>query len=333
METDIKKVAVIGAGLMGLGIGLEFARFGYSVGLYNTNENSSRKAQQNARDDLDLMVETELITDNDARETFQRMQFSTNLEETATGADYVSESVLEQLKLKREIFRQLDRICPPPAILSTNTSAIPATTIATATQHPERVVIAHYFQPPHFIPLVEVVGGEKTDREVVEKTARILRGIQKKVVVIPIEVPGFAGNRIQGVIGREIRSLVDQGVCTPEMIDDIIQFGFGRRMAYTGWFKRQDLIGLDFGGRSTSDWGLLAEHLKRGELGMKSGKGFYDWSGDKAKIFLRDYNKELIRLMKRDMERGAIERQADKTGTLFKKRQKAMSLKKDLSKA
>jgi len=310
MDKDIKKVAVIGAGLMGLGIGLEFARFGYPVSLYNTRADSSRKAQQNAKDDLELMVETTLITPDEAKATFDRMKFTTDLEEAATGADYVSESVLEQLDLKHKIFAQLDRICPPPAILTTNTSTFPATTIASATQHPERIVIAHYFQPPHLIPLVEVVGGEKTDRAVVEKTARILRGIRKKVVVLDIELPGFAGNRIQGVIGREIRSLVDKGVCTPEMIDEIIQFGFGRRMGYTGWFRRQDLIGLDFGARGATDyskiWGPVAEHLKRGELGMKSGRGFYDWSGGKAKAFLRDYNMELIRLMKRDMDRGEI---------------------------
>ncbi|UCH43187.1 MAG: hypothetical protein JSW16_01225, partial [Dehalococcoidales bacterium] len=114
-----------------------------------------------------------------------------------------------------------------------------------------------------------------------------------------------------GAIAREVRSLVDQGVCTPEMVDDIIQFGFGRRMAYTGYFKRSDLIGLDFGSRGRETrregmWKPVAEHLERGELGMKSGRGFYDWSGDKAKNFLRDYNTELIRLMKRDMDAGLI---------------------------
>lgn len=309
-EEGIERVAIIGAGLMGLGIGVEFARFGYAVSLYNTNEASSRDARERAIEDLDLMVETELISRDEATATFDRLQFTTNLEEAASGADYVSESVLEQLSLKHEIFTRLDQICPPPAILTTNTSGIRVTDIASVTRHPERVLIAHYFQPPHFVPLVEVVGGEKTDRGVVEKTARILSGIRKKAVVLPIEVPGFAGNRIQGAIAREVRSLVDQGVCTPEMIDDIIQFGFGRRMAYTGYFKRMDLIGLDFGSRGTPDrgnrWGPVAEHLERGELGMKSGRGFYDWSGDKAKQFLRNYNMELIRLMKRDMDQGLI---------------------------
>jgi len=310
-EESIERVAVIGAGLMGLGIGVEFARFGYQVSLYNTTKATSQRAMENAREDLDLMVETQLVTSDEAKAAYDRLRPTTDLADAASGADYVIESVLELFSLKQEIFAKLDELCPPPAILATNTSGMRVTDIAAATKHPERVLATHYFQPPHFIPLVEVVGGEKTDREVVELAARVLRGMRKKVVVIDIELPGFAGNRIQGAIGREVRSLVDQGVCTPEMVDDIIQFGFGRRMAYTGHFKRLDLIGLDFGYAAGNIdlqrlWGPVAKHVEKGELGMKSGRGFYDWSGDKAKQFLRRYNMELIRLMKQDMNAGSI---------------------------
>lgn len=310
-EPGINKVAVIGAGLMGFGIGVEFARFGYDVSLYNTSEASSKRTQEWARDALDLMAETELITADEAEGAYSRLQFTTDLVEAATGADYVAESVLEDLKLKREVFTKLDEICPPPAILTTNSSRFRSSEIHSAVKHPERVLNAHYFQPPHFIPLVEVVGGELTARENVEKTASILRGLRKRVVVIDIELPSFAGNRIQGAIGREIQALVDQGVCTPEMIDDIVMYGFGRRMAYTGYFIRQDLIGLDFPygaakARGDEPWKEIAVRVERGDLGMKSGKGFYDWPGDSAKQLHRGFNKELIRLMKRDMEQGAI---------------------------
>ncbi len=310
-EGRIERVAVIGAGLMGLGIGVEFARFGYEVGLYNTREETSRDAMGRAREDLDLMAETELITDAEARAAYGRLHPSTDLEEAASGADYVVESVLEMMSLKKDVFAKLDEICPPPAILTTNTSGLSVTEMASVTQHPERILVTHYFQPPHFVPLVEVVGGQRTDSAVIEQVVRILRELRKRVVVIDVELPGFVGNRIQGAIAREVRSLVDQGVCTPEMIDDIISYGFGRRMAYTGYFKRLDLIGLDFGYRGARErgqaaWGPVAEHVERGELGMKSGKGFYDWSGDKAKQFLRRYNSELIQLMKHDMEEGAI---------------------------
>ncbi|MFC2041062.1 3-hydroxyacyl-CoA dehydrogenase family protein [Chloroflexota bacterium] len=307
----IERVAVIGAGLMGLGIAVEFARFGYQVSIYNTNQASSQKAMERAGEDLDLMVETELLTAEDAKATYKRLRPTTDLEDAASGADYVVESVLEILTLKQEIFAKLDEICPPPAILATNTSYLRVTDIASVTKHPGRVLATHYFQPPHFVPLVEVVGGEKTDREVVELVGGVLKGLRKKVAVINIELPGFAGNRIQRAIAREVESLVDKGVCSPIAIDDIISFGFGRRMAYTGYFKRLDLIGLDLGykavkSRGQEPWGTIAEHVERGELGMKSGKGFYEWPGDSAKQFHRRQNMELIRLMKQDMAEGLI---------------------------
>jgi len=310
-EGHIERVAVIGAGLMGLGIGVEFACFGYPVNIYNTTEATSQQAMERAHEALDLMVETELISGGEAKAAYSRIRPTTDLADAASGCDYVVESVLELLPLKQEIFAKLDELCPPPAILATNTSGLRVTDIAARARHPERILATHYFQPPHFVPLVEVVGGDKTERRVVELVARVLRGLRKKVVVIDIELPGFVGNRIQGAIAREIRSLVDQGVCPPAVIDDIISFGFGRRMAYTGYFKRLDLIGLDFTytsakGRGQEPWQPIAERVERGELGMKSGKGFYDWPGDTARQLHRRLNMELIRLMKQDMADGSI---------------------------
>lgn len=310
-DPEIDNVAVIGAGLMGFGVGVEFARFGYQVALFNRTPETSKQAMQQARGALDLMVETELMSGAEADEAYRRLRPTTDLAEAARGAQYVVESVAELPDLKKEIYAALDQICPPPAILATNTSGLSITDIATATKHPERTVVTHYFQPPHFIPLVEVVGGQKTSRDTIERTARILRGMRKRVAIIDVELPRHVGNRIQGVIRGEVESLVDKGVCTPQMIDDIIQFGFGRRMAYTGYFKRLDLVGLDFRytaakGQGIPVWPPIAEHVERGELGMKSGKGFYDWPGDSAEALHRKMNLELIRLMKQDMQDGSI---------------------------
>ncbi len=310
-EPGIERVAVIGAGLMGFGVAVEFARFGYQVSTYNTSQASSKRAMAQAKEALDLMAETELITSDEAVAALNRIRPTTDIAEAATGADFVHESVPEVMSLKKEVFARLDEICPPPVILATNTSAMRLSEIASAAKHPERVLATHYFQPPHFVPLVEVVGGDKTDRSLVEKTSRIMRGMRKRVAQMDIETPGYAGNRIQGAIAREIRALVDEGVCTPEMIDDVISFGFGRRMAYTGYFKRLDLIGLDLGTarareRGFEIWGPIAERIDRGDVGMKSGKGFYDWSGGADKRLHRRQNTELIRLMKQDMEAGLI---------------------------
>ena len=308
---SIERVAVIGAGLMGFGVATEFARFGYPVSIYNTREETSKQAMAQISEALDLMVETELITGEDAKAAYGRVRPTTDLADAVSSAGFVHESVLELLELKKEVFTRLDEICPPTTVLATNTSGFRVTDIASVTKHPERVVATHYFQPPHFVPLVEVVGGEKTDPAVVELTARILRGMRKKVAVIEVELPGFVGNRIQGAIGREIQSLINQEVCTHEMIDDVISFGFGRRMAYTGYFKRMDLIGLDFGYRTAKErgiepWKPIAERVERGDVGMKSGRGFYDWPSDTVRKLHRRLNTELIRLMKQDMEAGLI---------------------------
>jgi len=310
-EQGIDRVAIIGAGLMGFGIGLDFARFGYEVNLYNTRKNTSELAMKRSREALDLMVETELITADEAAAAYKLLRPTIDLEEAVQGAGFVVESAPETPTLKQDLFARLDVLCDPEIILASNTSALRITDIALKSVHQERILRAHYFQPAHFIPIVEVHGGEKTDKELVEKTARILRGVRKKVVIFNMDLPGAVGSRIQGAQNRDIQALIDEGICDPQTMDDIIEYGFGRRLAFTGFFKRQDLLGLDFvhtatTGQGQKPWGPLEEHYKRGEFGMKSGKGFYDWPGDSAEKLHRKLNMELIRLLKQDMENGSI---------------------------
>jgi 3-hydroxyacyl-CoA dehydrogenase len=308
----INKVAVIGAGLMGFGIGVDFARAGYETWLYNTREETSLQSMRRARKALDRFVEAKMMATAQADQAYTRLHPTTDMAEAAGHADYLSESVLESLSLKRKVFAELDRLCPPPAILTTNSSRFTTTSIVSDNdiRHPERCCVAHYFQPPHFLPLVEVVGGEKTSKETIERTVRILSKMHKKPVVIPVELPGHAGNRIQGAIGREIMYLIDNQVCTPQMIDDIIMYSFGRRMVNTGWFIRNDLIGLDFSYNTAKaagrePWEPFKERVERGELGMKSGKGFYDWP-DFGEALQRKQDMDLIQLLKRDVEEGKI---------------------------
>jgi len=310
-ENGIKRVAIIGAGLMGFGIGVEYARFGYEVVLYNTRKESSENAMKEAKAALDLMAETELITLQDAAAACRRLQPSTDLDGAVKGADLVVESVREVLELKQEIFNRMDKLCPPSVILATNTSTLRVTDIVTGMQHPERVVATHYFQPPHLIPLVEVCAGQKTSPATVAAITKILRDMRKKVVVMKMEINSFIGNRLQGAIGRECQALVDKGAATPEMIDDVITYGFGRRMTYTGYFKRFDLIGLDLiydtsTNRGGQAWPPVAEKVRRGELGMKSGKGFYEWTEEDIKALHRRQNLDLIRFLKHDMDNHRI---------------------------
>jgi 3-hydroxybutyryl-CoA dehydrogenase len=256
------------------------------------------------------MVKTRLLTRSAANAAGKRLTYYTDIKETVRGADLVVESVLENQPLKQAIFAELDAICPPPVLLCTNTSSLRVTEIAARAKHPERILATHYTQPPHFAPLVEVVAGDKTDPAIVPGVVEMLRKMHKMVVVCK-DTPRFLQNRIQRAIGQECQAMVDEGLATPEMIDNVICYGFGRRMGYTGYFKRLDLIGLDFASgldkaKGLQPWGPIAEHVARGETGMASGKGFYDWPPEKREQFLLWYHTELIRLMQQNIAQGDI---------------------------
>ena len=310
---DIKQIAVIGAGLMGVGIGVEFARFGCSATLYNTRESTSKKAMENASRELELMVEAELISPEQAEATYQRLRPTIDLRDAVSGADYVIESVHDKLALKQDIFARLDEMCPPQVVLATNTTALRVTDIAAkATKYPERILLTHYFEPPHLVPLVEVGKGEKTDPQLVEPVTQLLKKMRKKVVVVNVDVAGgVGGTRLQVILQGEINRMYEEWKYTPQMIDDIFTFGIGRRLPFVGPFVRQDLLGLDFfynsdKERGAKPWPPIAEMVERGDLGMKSGKGWYDWPPEAIADFNRRYKLGLSWLLKQEIERGDI---------------------------
>jgi len=310
-EEGLNKIAIIGAGLMGFGIGVDFARAGYDVALWNTSPATSQQAMTRARKAFDRMVEAGFMTREEADSAYARLRPTTDMTEAAAGADYVVESVLEQLPLKQDVFRQLDEVCPVPAILATNTSGLSPTAIATATTHPERVLVTHYFQPPHLIPLVEVVGGEKTSDETIATVLRVLTRMRKKAVRLLKEQPGFAANSMQGGMGRVAMELVQNGMCTPEVVDTVITMGFGRRLSTTGYFERLDIIGLDLVADVITAQGgtpppIIAERVERSELGAKTGKGFYEWTPESVEAFHYRQEMELLRLLKRDYDEGIL---------------------------
>lgn len=301
--------------MMGKGIGLEFARFGYEVALHDLWEEQLEKALIGVQEELDLMVEVELISADVARAALNLIRTTTDMAEAAAGADHIVEAVPEDLALKQQLFVKLDELCPAHVSLATNTSILRVDDCAAkAKKFPGRILATHYWHPAHLMPLVEVIGGKRTDPAVLLRVSEFLRSVRKRVVIQERELatsPAGWGNALQWVIGEQARKLINDGGCTPHLVDDLIKFGFGRRTTYTARYIGMDLIGLDlaynlYKAKGQEPWGPIKERVERGELGMKSGKGFYDWSGDKSKQFLRDFNLELIRLLKRDMERGDI---------------------------
>jgi 3-hydroxybutyryl-CoA dehydrogenase len=315
MGKKIEKIAVIGAGKMGSGIGLEFACYGHPVVLQSRHDSTLDNAMRTIREYLDLMTETEMITANVAEKALNSIRTTKDMAEAVKGADHIVESVSEDLALKQDIFAKLDDLCPPEVSLATNSSTMRAEDCALkSTKYPERILITHYWHPAPFIPLVEVIGSKRTAPDVLERTAALLRGMHKRVVLQSLELPAGPagwGNALQQPMENVARKLVDEKGCDPRIVDDLIKFGFGRRLSFAAIFMRYDLTGLDFfydaaKARGNEPWGPIKERVERNETGAKSGKGFYDWPGDSAAKFNRYFNIGLIQMLKQDIERGEI---------------------------
>lgn len=310
-EKEIKRVAIIGSGQMGSGIGIEFARYGFQVTMQDRSDEILKRSLENMQQDLDLMVETELITVLEAKASLARVKTTTDLTDAVRDADHVVEAIPEILTLKQQIFVQLDNICPEDVTLATNSSFFRAEDCAVNVKHhPERILITHYWNPAPFMPLVEVIGGKRTDPKYLDRLAKTLKSMHKRVVVQKLELPSGPagwGNALQHPMEEIARKLVDEKGCEPQVVDELVRFGFGRRMSFIAFFLRYDIMGLDFFAKGPlGAWKPMKEHIDRGEIGTKSGKGFYDWPPEKANNFNKDYMHELIHLMKKDMERGDI---------------------------
>jgi 3-hydroxybutyryl-CoA dehydrogenase len=286
---EIRRIAVIGAGLMGHGIAQEFALAGYDVRLHDVDSGKLRKAGQNIQSNLDMLAGLGLVTKAQAESSRRRILDFTVMNDAVEEADVVIEAVFEDLNLKQETFRILDGSCPPRTILASNTSTLLPGLLASATNRPDRVLVAHYFNPPYLLPLVEIVRHAKTSEETVRTLFGLLKKIGKTPVIVQKEVPGFVGNRLQAALFREALSIVQEGVATPEDVDIVVKNGFGRRLAAAGVFEIWEIAGWDLISSicenlfpdlnaSTVVPPLLKGMVDRGELGTKTGRGFYQWT-------------------------------------------------------
>jgi 3-hydroxyacyl-CoA dehydrogenase len=284
---DIKQVSVIGAGLMGHGIAQEFAVAGYRVHAHDLSEDRLQKARENVRANLQMLNEIGLVTQAQARSAQQNIHFSTDLKDVVTEADLVIEAVSEDLGIKRELFKTLDQLCPPRTILASNTSSLLPSKLGSATERPDKVLVTHYFNPPYLLPLVEIVRGEKTSDATITVVYNLLTKVGKSPVIVQKEVPGFIGNRLQTALFREAMSLVENGIASAQDVDIVIRNGFGRRLAAAGIFEVWEIAGWDLVlaivenlvpelESSTKISAMLKDKVRRGELGVKTGKGFYE---------------------------------------------------------
>jgi 3-hydroxyacyl-CoA dehydrogenase len=293
MTDDIRRIAVVGAGLMGHGIALEFAAFGFAVALHDRDPGQLARARDHIGEGLARLRDLERVSDDMVAAAPERLSFGTDLDDAVAEADLVVEAASEDLDLKRALFQQLDAAAPPRAILASNTSTFMPSQLAPATQRPDRVLVAHYFNPPHLLPLVELVRGPATSDATVETIGALYRGIGKRPAVVQREALGFVGNRLQNALLREALAIVDAGIATPEDVDAIVKNGFGRRLAVAGPFEIADAGGVDVWltvagmlfpdlATSAAPPAFAREIVARGEFGLKTGRGFYDWTPEQA---------------------------------------------------
>ena len=227
------------------------------------------------------------------------------------GVDFVIEAVSENLDLKKSIWAEIEQAAPDDAILATNTSGLSPTEIQSALKKSERFVVAHFWNPAQLMPLVEVVPGEKTDPHVVDVTFDLMTKIGKKPAKLNKEALGFIGNRLQMAVLREEFHIIQEGIADAATVDDVMKYSLGRRWNLVGPIASIDLGGLDvFYNISTylfddMDNGtgpspLLAEKVKAGDLGAKTGQGFFSWQGEDGKRIIETRNKALLRALKDD---------------------------------
>ena len=295
---EIERIAVVGAGLMGHGIAQEFATRGYRVRLHDRGDEQLRQSLRNIERNLGFLQHAGRLTVEDATSALGRIETATDLRSTVADADVVIEAVSEDLALKQGIFRDLDAWAPEHAILASNTSSFMPSLLAAATRRPDRVLVAHYFNPPYLLPLVELVRGPATSDETITTMRDLYVRLGKSPAVVQREAPGFVGNRLQMALLREALAIVAQGIATVEDVDTVIKTSFGRRLAVAGVFEVFDLAGLDVTSAvaghlfpviesSGTVPTILGERVEQGKLGVKTGEGFYEWSVESA-VALRE---------------------------------------------
>lgn len=316
MKENMNRVVIAGAGVMGYGMAQNFAQEGFKVSLVDISQQSLDRALRFMTSSLKTLADEGLLKGT-VDDVLKRVTFTTSLEEGARDADLAIEAIFEQVQAKKDLFARLDEYCPPETILTSNTSFLNIFDFV-ETSRPDKVLITHWYAPPHLVPLVDVVGGTETSAESIEAVARTLRLIGKRPVVMRKFITGYAVNRIQHALNREVNFLLDNGYMTPEDLDEAVRVGLAFRMMVVGVVARYDFAGISMRTRHPPgfqevpldyEYKTLKKLIEKGNLGVKSGRGFYDYSGRNEEEVYRERDIRLIemaRTLEKLDERGPI---------------------------
>lgn len=290
------KIAVIGSGVMGPGIALTWMLGGYRAALADLNIKALEAGVDRIIKSISLMNEKNIVN-KDAGRLLPLLSTTTSLEQAVEGAGLVIECVAERPDVKEELYNRLDRICPKDTVIVSNTSALPLPDMFPAFR-PDRFFICHYFNPPEIIPLVELVRNVRTDGGAVDCLKKMLKECGKEPIVLTAYKPGFLVNRLQVAMMREAFHLVNSGIVQPEDIDTAIRSCIGFKSVWQGLFETMDYIGLDTVAlacsvifrdlsNDTDIPEVVAQKVREGNLGVKSGKGFFSYIGEEGEEILK----------------------------------------------
>lgn len=311
-----EKISIIGSGIMGHSIALTAAWSGFDVKVWGTNTQDIQNAREGLESKLDVLVNYSIMEENDKNEILQYIHFTEFFDECITNATFIIEAIPEVLELKQDYFKKLDQLCPKNTIIASNTSGLSATKIAALTSKPQRTVVTHFWNPAHLMPLVEVVRGDHTSQETVDRAMNLLKSMNKKPILVQKDVLGSVGNRLQYAIFREAQYILQEGIASMEDIDRAIRYSLGRRFGITGPFMTMDMGGLDTNSAITSYlfedlcdkkdiFPKMKKMIDQGDYGPKTGKGFYNWTPEFIEKMEHEREQELIRWLKNDLEKMA----------------------------
>ncbi len=308
---EIRNICNLGTGTMGFGTALLFAMNGYTVRMFGRSDASIERGFASIRDALGMYKENGLVAEETIPAILERIIGCTTLEDATRDADFVIESIAENLDTKREVWTRVEELTGPDTIFATNTSGLSPSAIAEPLKRKENFVVAHFWNPPHLVPLVEVVPGQYTAKETVEVTWKLIEKIGKKPVALKREALGFIGNRLQLALLREALYIVEQGIATPEAVDTAVKYSIGRRLATTGPLESADLGGLDIFCNIASylnadlcnesgPSAMLKDAVKDNRLGAKTGTGIYDWTPESLAKIKRTREDNLVEWLRKD---------------------------------
>ena len=308
----MEKLAIIGCGTMGHSIAVSAAWAGITVQMYGINELELERACSGITSKLNVLFQNGLFSQKESKQIKDRIITSTSIDKVAKSSSFIIEAIPENIDLKKDLFLYLDKICKKKVILASNTSALSPTLIASVSANPERILVTHFWNPAHLVPLVEVVRGKKTNDETVKRALELLLLMKKKPIEVKKEIPGFIANRLQFALFREAQFLLEEGVASREDIDAAVIYSIGRRLSVTGPLASADMGGLDVFSaisdylfpnlsNAKSSLPILKNLVENNKLGIKTAKGYYTWNRSFSEEMNNSREAELIRFLKKDL--------------------------------